>query len=62
MIFKYLKKFKSASRHDIDALIIDKLSDVLTEKQKKSKVGNLLTKMRKKGQIKVNANGCWVLT
>lgn len=62
MILKYLKKFKSASRHDIDALIIDKLSDVLSEKQKKSKVGNLLTKMRKKGQIKVNANGCWVLT
>lgn len=62
MIIKYIKKFKSASRSDIDALIIDKLSDVLNEKQKKSKVGNLLTKMRKQEKIKVGHAGKWVLT
>lgn len=61
MIIKYLKKFKSASRSDVDALIIDKLSNVMDEKQKKNKVGNLLTKMRKSGKIKVGTNGKWVL-
>ena len=61
MILKYIKKFKSASRKDIDSLIIDKLSDILNEKQKKSKVGNLLTKMRKLGKIRVGNSGCWEL-
>ncbi|MCH5176308.1 MAG: putative DNA binding domain-containing protein [Prevotellaceae bacterium] len=61
MILEYLKKFKQASRHDIDLLIIDKLSEVLTNKQKKSKVGNILTKLRKQGKIQSNADKKWVL-
>lgn len=61
MILEYLKKFKQASRHDIDLLIIDKLSEVLTDKQKKSKVGNILTKLRKQGKIQNNAEKRWVL-
>lgn len=61
MILEYLKKFKQASRHDIDLLIIDKLSEVLTDKQKKSKVGNILTKLRKQGKIQSNADKKWVL-
>lgn len=61
MILEYLKKFKQASRHDIDLLIIDKLSNILTEKQKKSKVGNILTKLRTQGKIQSNAGKKWVL-
>lgn len=61
MIIEYLKKFKRASRHDIDLLITDKLSDVLTEKQKKSKVGNILTKLRMKGKIRIDIKKKWVL-
>ena len=61
MILEYLKKFKQASRHDIDILIIDKLSEVLTDKQKKSKVGNILTKLRKQGKIQSNPNKKWIL-
>lgn len=61
MILKYLKKFKQASRHDIDMLITDKLSDVLTDEQKKSKVGNILTKMRKKDLIRVDVKKKWIL-
>lgn len=61
MIIKYLKKFRYASRRDIDSLIINKLSDVLSPKQKKSKVGNMLTKMRKQNLIKVGDNGNWEL-
>ncbi len=61
MILKYLKKLKQASRHDIDMLITDKLSDVLTDEQKKSKVGNILTKMRKKDLIRVDVKKKWIL-
>lgn len=61
MILKYLKKFKQASRRDIDMLITDKLSDVLTDEQKKSKVGNILTKMRKKDLIRVDVKKKWIL-
>lgn len=61
MIIKYLKKFKQASRRDIDILIMDKLSDVLTEKQKKSKVGNILTKLRMNGKIRISTKKKWVL-
>ncbi len=34
MIFEYLKKFKYASRKGIDLLVVGKLSDVLSNKQK----------------------------
>lgn len=61
MILEYLKKFKRASRHDIELLITDKLSEVLTDKQKKSKVGNILTKLRKQEKIRIDAEKKWVL-
>ena len=40
-----------ASRLDIDRLLLDKLSDVLTDEQKASKIHNLLTVMRRRGLI-----------
>ncbi len=51
LITDYLTKFKSASRHDIDSLIKDKLSDALSDDQKSNKISNLLTKMRRGGVI-----------
>lgn len=62
MIMNYIKKFKQASRNDIETLIINKLSDILSDKQKKSKVGNLLTKLRKLGKIQVGTNGKWEMS
>lgn len=61
MIIKYLKKFKQASRQDIELLIANKLSDVLTSSQKKSKVGNILTKMRKQRKIQIGTERKWIL-
>lgn len=61
MIITYLEKFGKASRKDIENLITDKLSNVLTSKQKKSKVGNLLTKLRKQEKIRVDTAKMWVL-
>ncbi len=61
MILEYLKKFDFGTRHDIDLLIVDKLSDVLTDKQKKDKIGNILTKMRRKELIRFYENKGWGL-
>lgn len=51
LITDYLSQFQPASRQEIDALLMDKLSEGLTDKQKRSKVGNLLSKLRGKGVI-----------
>lgn len=51
LIVDYLAGKGSASRQDINGLLWDKLSDALTDEQKRSKITNLLTKMRKAGQI-----------
>lgn len=45
MILEYLKKFSSASRKEIDDLILDKLPDILDIKQKRNKIRNLLHQM-----------------
>jgi len=59
MICEYIDKFGATSRSDIDTLIIPKLSDVLSDKQKKTKVGNLLTKLRKENKIQTVGYGLW---
>ena len=41
-----LEDHKFLTREDIDKLWWNLLSDVLSDKQKKTKVGNMLTKMR----------------
>ena len=48
MVTEYLKKYGRASRQDIDKLLMDKLSDVLSEQQKGNKVRNLLYAMSKR--------------
>ena len=52
LIIDYIKQFGKASRSEIDKLLLDKLSDTLDDRQKRTKVGNLLTKMRVTGQIR----------
>ncbi len=61
MIIEYIRKFGHASRHDIEVLIIDKLSDALNENQKRSKIGNLLTKLRKEGKLYCGPRKSWML-
>ena len=52
LITDYLKKFNKASRGEIDKLLMDKLSNVLDNGQKKRKIANLLTKLRRSGRIR----------
>lgn len=66
MIISFIKKFGAASRNDIDKLLLDKLSDVLNEKQKLKKINNLLNEMVSKDQTIKNIGSKrkskWTLT
>ena len=61
MILEYLKKFGETKRKAIDALIMPKLSTVLTDEQKKAKVSNMLSALRMQEKIKITAYATWVL-
>ncbi len=51
LVMDYIQKFGKASRTEIDRLLLGKLGDVLGKEQKKRKIANLLTKMRRAQQI-----------
>lgn len=51
LLTDYLEKFGQASRVEVNKLLLDKLSDALDETQKITKIGNLLTKLRRRGVI-----------
>ena len=65
MVLAYLDKFGEATREDLDELLLDKLSDVLTRKQKKTFIMNLLQEMRREART-IESTGAtrsarWVL-
>lgn len=47
LIVKYLKQYGKAKKKDIRNLLWDKLPDVLSDKQKEYKIGNLLASLKK---------------
>lgn len=61
MITGYLKKFGPVRRNTIDNLIIPKLSAVLTDQQKKNKVTNYLSALRREGVIVSKPGYYWKL-
>ena len=61
MIIQYIEKFGSATRAEIDVLLMDKLSNVLSEAQKRNKITNLLSYLRIHNIIMVNEKKKWVL-
>ena len=66
MVIELIKKFDSASRQDIDRLLLSKLPDILDEKQKLKKINNLLYEMSRKDKTIRNSGTkrtpVWVLT
>ncbi len=54
MIIAFIKQYGSASRKDINDLLLNKLSDALDQKQKFSKIHNLLYEMSKKDKSIIN--------
>jgi ATP-dependent DNA helicase RecG len=65
LLTDYLEKFGQASRAEINQLLLDKLSDALSEKQKFTKISTLLTKLRRRALIENTGSDtapCWQLT
>ena len=60
LILKALDQHERLSRPEINALLMTKLPEALTEKQKLSKIGNLLTFLRKSGKIELGEKKMWV--
>jgi ATP-dependent DNA helicase RecG len=64
MILEFLKQFGQATRKEIDDLLLDKLSDVLDEAQKRNKVRNFLQSLASAGLIRNSGSRArprWVL-
>jgi ATP-dependent DNA helicase RecG len=65
LVIDFIKEFRSATRKDIDDLLMSKLPDILDQKQKKNKINNLLFEMSKKDHVIENTGSdkkpCWVL-
>jgi len=61
MILDYLKQFGAASRADLEKMLLNKLPEILTEKQRKDKVKNNLQVLKIKKEIKLNKTRKWEL-
>jgi len=65
MILSFIKKFGSATRKEIDNLLMDKLSETLDEKQKKNKINYIIYEMSRKDKsiknIASSKNSEWVI-
>ncbi len=59
MVIGYLRQFEQATRKDLDALLIAKLSDAMNAKQKKAFVTNLLQEMKMDGQVEPDGVTRW---
>jgi ATP-dependent DNA helicase RecG len=52
LVLDYLDEFGPAARADIGGLLWDKLSDALTDEQRRNKITSLLVKMKRQGLIR----------
>jgi ATP-dependent DNA helicase RecG len=59
LVLEYLEKYKEASRQNIDQLLMDKISNALTDDQKKTYINNLLQEMRREGAIESSGTTRW---
>jgi ATP-dependent DNA helicase RecG len=65
LVIDFIKEFNAASRQDIDRLLLTKLPDILSEKQRRTRVKNLIFEMANKDKSIKNAgtnrNPKWTL-
>ena len=59
LILKALDQHVTMSRPEIDTLLMTKLPEALTDKQKITKIGHLLTSLRKAGEIVFGEKKLW---
>jgi len=65
LILEYIRKFGKANKKNIRELLMDKLPDVLDEKQKEYKIGNLISGLKREEKIETNTTNqqkaFWIL-
>ena len=65
LIIEYLKQYGKAQKKDFRNLLMEKLPDSLSEKQKEYKIGNLLASLKRQGKIKPDSTNqqtsFWIL-
>lgn len=61
IILDYLMEFEKAKREDFEKILFSKLSDVLSEDQKRNKIKNLLQKLKNEKKIKQAEKRQWIL-
>ncbi len=59
LLTKFVKQHKRVCRKDVDDLLFTKLPDALTERQKMTKIGHLLSALKKKGIIRLGEKKMW---
>lgn len=59
LLSKFIKQHKKVSRKDVDELLLTKLPEALTEKQKITKIGHLLSALKKAGVIRLGEKKMW---
>ena len=66
MIIDFIKKFGKANKNDIRNLLLDKLSNILTQEQKENKIKNILSSLKNSGTIVRDSNNNqksnWILS
>jgi len=63
LILSFLQKYKNGIKEDFIKLLFDKLSDSLSENQKRDKVRNLMQSIKREGKIKLDSNKkTWILS
>ena len=59
LLSKFIKQHKKVSRKDVDELLFTKLPEAFTEKQKITKIGHLLSALKKAGVIRLGEKKMW---
>jgi ATP-dependent DNA helicase RecG len=60
LLLDFVKEYRQVSRKEVNELLMEKLPDSMTETQKISKIGHLLTSLRVANQIKLGEKKMWV--
>lgn len=61
MIVDYLTKFRTGTREDFEKIILDKLPEILSESQKKTKIKNVLQSLKEQQVIEIESGKSWRL-
>ena len=61
LILEFIQKYGRASRTELEELLMDKLSDAMSEQQKINKITNLLASLRKGKKIIIGEKRLWYL-